>query len=87
MFCLLFIFGVIYPRSVVDDVKTERDAERARADAERDRADAERDRSDAAVAAAQGTRDLLAALQAGVAMGQQQALPRGRPARGRERQS
>ena len=64
VFCVLFILGIIYPRSVVTDLKSERDAERARADAERDRADT-------AVAAAQATRDLMAALQAGVTMGQQ----------------
>jgi hypothetical protein len=78
VFCLLFIFGLIYPKTVVDDLRTERDYERQRADAERDRADS-------AVTAAQATRDVLSALQAGVALGYQRhedprsAAMRGRP--------
>jgi hypothetical protein len=56
--------GVIFPRSVVDDLRKERDYERQRADLERDRADT-------AVAGAQATRDVLSALQAGVVLGHQ----------------
>lgn len=67
VFCILFVGGWIFPKSVVDDLKAERAAER-------DRADAERDRADSAVAAAQATRDILSALQAGMAMGQQQRV-------------
>ena len=62
VFCVLFVLGWIYPRSVVDDLKAERN-ELTR------RIEAERDRSDAAVAAAQTTRDVLQALQAGISMG------------------
>jgi hypothetical protein len=64
VFCILFVMGLIYPRSVVDDLKKERDFLR-------DRVEAERDRADAAVAAAQATRDVLSALQAGVTLGHQ----------------
>lgn len=70
VFCILFIMGLVFPRSVVDDLKRERDYERERGDAERDRADA-------SVAAAQATRDVLSALQAGVVLGhQRQDSPR-----------
>lgn len=62
VFCVLFVLGWIYPRSVVDDLKAERN-ELAK------RIEAERDRSDAAVAAAQTTRDVLQALQSGISMG------------------
>lgn len=59
---VLFVIGWIYPRSVVEDLRAERN-ELTR------RIEAERDRSDAAVAAAQTTRDVLQALQAGISMG------------------
>ena len=64
VFCILFVFGLIYPKGVVDDLKAERDYERQRADANQDRADA-------AIAAAQASRDVLSALQAGVTLGHQ----------------
>lgn len=64
VFCILFVLGLISPKPVVDDLKRERDYERTRADAERERADA-------AMAAASATRDVLSALQAGVALGHQ----------------
>jgi hypothetical protein len=64
VFCIMFVLGVIYPRSVVDDLRKERDYERQRADLERDRADT-------AVAGAQAMRDVMSALQAGVALGNQ----------------
>lgn len=64
IFCILFVLGFIYPKSVVDDLREERDALREAVRAERDRADS-------AVAAAQASRDVLSALQAGVALGHQ----------------
>jgi hypothetical protein len=64
VFCILFICGLLYPKSVVDDLRGERDALTAQLRAERDRADS-------AVAAAQATRDVLSALQAGVTLGHQ----------------
>jgi regulator of protease activity HflC (stomatin/prohibitin superfamily) len=64
VFCVLFVLGAIYPKSVVDDIRAERDYERERANAERERADA-------SVTAAQATRDVLSALQAGVTLGHQ----------------
>lgn len=72
VFCVLFLLGFIYPKSVVDDLRAERDLERQRADAERERADT-------AVAGASATRDVLSALQAGVAMGQQRQVEGGGP--------
>jgi hypothetical protein len=61
VFCLLFIFGVIYPRSVVVDLKEEnRELKEA--------VEAERDRADASVSAASATRDILTAIQAGRTM-------------------
>lgn len=64
IFCILFVLGFIYPKGVVDDLRDERDALREAVRAERDRADS-------AVAAAQASRDVLSALQAGVALGHQ----------------
>lgn len=58
VFCVLFVLGLIIPRHVYDDLK----AESAQKDAT---IQAERDRADAAVAAAQATRDILAAIQYG----------------------
>ena len=62
VFCVLFILGLIFPRSVVTDQKAEI-AELKQA------LEAERDRADAAVAAASATRDILAAIQYGKAIG------------------
>lgn len=59
VFCILFIVGLIFPRGVVEDLRSERDALRQTVQAERERADA-------AVAAAQATRDVFTALKAGV---------------------
>jgi hypothetical protein len=56
---VLFLMGVIYPKIVVEDLRAERDALRQAVMAERDRADA-------AVSAAQATRDVFAALRAGM---------------------
>lgn len=57
IFCILFVLGWVFPKSVVDDLKAERDFLRQRVEAERERADT-------AVAAAQATKDVFAALQA-----------------------
>ena len=58
VFCVLFITGLIHPRVVVTDLKTEI-AELKEA------LEAERDRANAAVAAASATRDVLTAIQIG----------------------
>lgn len=67
VFCVLFICGLIYPRSVVSDLKEENSELKA------DR-DSQRDRADAAVAAMQATRDVLAAMQAGFQLAQDRDL-------------
>lgn len=72
VFCLLFVCGLVYPKHVVDDLKAERDYERQRAEANQDRADT-------AVAATQATKDMLSALQTGVAFGQRRQEPRSFP--------
>ncbi len=58
VFCVLFVTGLIFPRSVVSDLKEENRELKGALEAERDRANA-------AVAAASATRDILAAIQAG----------------------
>lgn len=58
VFCLLFIFGVIFPRGVIEDLREENKELKAALEAERDRANA-------AVTAASATRDILAAIQYG----------------------
>ena len=65
-----FIMGLLYPKSVVDDLRTERDLLK-------ESVKNERERGDAAVAAAQGAHDIMAALQTGVqlARGVPAALP------------
>lgn len=55
IFCVLFITGYIFPRSVVSDLRTEIDQLKAERTAERERADA-------AVAAAEATKDVMRAL-------------------------
>jgi hypothetical protein len=62
VFCILFICGLIVPRSVVDDQKAE-------IKELKDALEAERDRANAAVTAATATREILAAIQLGRAMG------------------
>ena len=62
VFCVLFIAAVIFPRSVVTDLREE-NAELKQA------LEAERDRANAAVAAASATRDILAAIQLGRSIG------------------
>jgi len=58
VFCVLFIIGAIFPRSVVTDKNAEI-AELKQA------VEAERERANTAVAAASATRDILAAIQIG----------------------
>jgi hypothetical protein len=58
VFCVLFVLGLIYPRSVITDLKAEI-AELKEA------LEAERDRANTSVAAASATRDILAAIQIG----------------------
>jgi hypothetical protein len=58
VFCVFFIAGLIYPRSVIAD----KNAEIAEL---KEALEAERDRANAAVAAASATRDILAAIQLG----------------------
>ena len=58
VFCVLFILGFIYPKSVVADLKAEV-AEMKEA------LEAERDRANTAVAAATATRDIMAAIHLG----------------------
>jgi hypothetical protein len=58
VFCVFFILGLIYPRSVL----TDKNAEIAEL---KEALQAERDRANTAVAAASATRDVLAAIQLG----------------------
>jgi len=62
VFCVLFVFGLVAPRFVLDDLKSEV-AELKEA------LEAERDRANASVAAASATRDVLAAIQLGRSIG------------------
>lgn len=64
VFVVLFLLGFLYPKSVVEDLRAERDALRQ---AVRD----EQERAEVAVAAAQASRDVFAALQAGMTLAQQ----------------
>jgi hypothetical protein len=61
VFCVLFICGLVFPKSVVDDLKEENRELK-------DDRDAQRDRADTATATAQASRDVLSALQAGIRM-------------------
>ena len=64
VFCVLFVMGAIFPRSVVTDLREENTELKQALEAERDRANA-------AVAAASATRDILAAIQLGRSIGTQ----------------
>lgn len=76
VFVILFLTGLIFPKPVVDDLRTERDAARQEALAERTR-------GDAAVAAAQASRDVFAAIQAGMGISAPSSRPHARdPGRG-----
>lgn len=61
IFCALFVIGAVYPRSVVHDLKEENRILR-------EAIQQERDRNAAMVAAAQSTRDVVSAIQAGLEM-------------------
>ena len=65
VFCVLFILGIIVPRSVVTDLKTE-NAELKR------QLEAERERANTAVGAVQSTANVVTALQAGIHLGTRQ---------------
>jgi len=67
VFCILFILGLVFPRAVVTDLKEENRELKA------DR-DSQRERADAAIAAMQATRDVMAAIQAGIQMAHDQDL-------------
>jgi hypothetical protein len=58
VFCILFIAGLVSPKWVVDDLKTE-------IGELKEALEAERDRANAAVAAAAATNNILAAIQLG----------------------
>jgi hypothetical protein len=62
VFCVLFIFGLIVPKFVVEDLKAE-------VTELKEAVEAERDRANASVAAASATRDVLAAIQLGRSIG------------------
>ena len=62
VFCILFIAGVVYPRSVVTDLKEEVTELKRQLEAERERANT-------AVAAVQATGNVVAAVQAGIHLG------------------
>ena len=66
VFCVLFILGLIYPRAVVTDLKTEITELKAALQAERDR-------GAAAVTAASATKDILTAIQLGRDIGHERA--------------
>lgn len=58
VFCVLFVTGLLFPRSVIAD----KDREIAEL---KEALEAERDRANTAVAAASATRDIMAAIQLG----------------------
>ena len=62
VFCILFIAGFIYPRSVVTDKNTE-------ITELKEALEAERSRANTAVTSASATRDLLSAIQIGREIG------------------
>jgi hypothetical protein len=62
VFCVLFVTGLIFPRSVLADLKAEI-AELKEA------LEAERDRANTAVTAATATKDVLTAIQLGKTLG------------------
>jgi hypothetical protein len=62
VFCVLFVFGLIAPKFLVDDLKAE-------VTELKEALEAERDRANTAVAAASATRDVLAAIQLGRSIG------------------
>lgn len=67
---ILIVLGFLVPRGVVTDLKEENAELKATVKAERDRADA-------ATVAAQGSRDVIAALQAGLQIGMREGASGG----------
>jgi hypothetical protein len=67
VFCVLFVTGLIFPRSVLADLKAEI-AELKEA------LEAERDRANTAVTAATATKDVLTAIQLGKTLGIRQDI-------------
>jgi len=67
VFCILFITGLVFPRSVLADLKAEI-AELKEA------LEAERDRANTAVSAATATKDVLTAIQLGKSLGIRQDM-------------
>ena len=65
VFCILFIAGLIHPRTVVTDLKAE-------VGELKEALEAERDRANTAVAAATATKDILTAIQVGRSLGTRQ---------------
>jgi len=66
VFCILFVLGVIYPKSVVTDLKAEvHELKQALAQ--------EREASKASITAASATRDILTAIQLGRDIGHEKA--------------
>ena len=66
VFCVLFILGLIYPKSVITDLKAEiAELKAALKDA--------REASQASITAASATRDILAAIQLGRDIGHEKA--------------
>lgn len=68
VFCICFILGLIYPRSVITDLKAEiAELKQALKD--------ERETSKASITAATATKDILAAIQLGRDIGHEKAGP------------
>lgn len=65
VFCVLFILGLVVPRAVVTDLKEENRELK-------DALESERDRGNTAVASQSAVADVLAAIQAGLALGARQ---------------
>jgi hypothetical protein len=63
VFCVLFVLGWVFPRRVVED----KDAQIMELKADRD---AQRERADIAVAGLTASKDVIAALQAGLSLAQ-----------------
>lgn len=69
VFCILFVVGLVFPKSVVTDLKEE-NAEL------KDALAAERARANTAVGSQKATVDVISALQAGLAMGSERRTRR-----------
>jgi hypothetical protein len=67
VFCVLFVTGLIFPRSVLADLKAE-------ISELKEALEAERDRANTAVTAATATKDVLTAIQLGKTLGIRQDI-------------